>query len=129
MVRADSSCIRHDRLSGSRAIDGRFVVHTFLWKETLLIKDEEQYEARDHDQRREHHYDQYGGERACRGRCCRESQIRRQHVRPLRYTQPRMMLATATMASKRAPREACRTNRTKATNPQTTERMTSARAR
>jgi hypothetical protein len=86
MVRADSSCIRHDRLSGCRAIDGRFVVHTFLWKETLLIKDEEQYEARDHDQRREHHYDQYGGERACRGRCCRESQIRRQHVRPLRYT-------------------------------------------
>src|SRR5512133_3459973 len=88
MVRADSSCIRHDRLSGCRAIDGRFVVHTFLWKKTLLIHDEEEYEARDHDHRREHYYDQYGGERASRGRCCRESQIRRQHVRPLRYTPP-----------------------------------------
>jgi hypothetical protein len=43
--------------------------------------------------------------------------------------QPRMMLATATMASKRAPRDAWRTNRTRATNPHTTERMTSARAR
>jgi hypothetical protein len=44
--------------SGCGAVDSRFIVHAFFWKETLLIEDEEQYEARDHDQRREHHHDQ-----------------------------------------------------------------------
>jgi hypothetical protein len=51
-------------------LDSRLIVYAFLWKETLLIKDEEQHEAWDHDQCCEDNHDQHGAQRAGRGSRC-----------------------------------------------------------
>jgi hypothetical protein len=37
-------------LLGGRAINDRFIIHSFLRKQTLLIKDEKQYETWNRDQ-------------------------------------------------------------------------------
>jgi len=72
--------------SRSQYREAYVVVNAFLWKQALLIKDVGQYEAGDHDQRREHDDDQQSGQRAAGCRRCRERQTLREHVRPLRIT-------------------------------------------
>ena len=49
-----------------RAINDRFIIHSPLRKQTLLIKDEKQYETWNHDQCCEHDHDEHSAEHAGR---------------------------------------------------------------
>ena len=60
------SSLLHDLLD-RRAINDRFIINSFLRKQTLLIKDEKQYEAWNHDQYCEHDHDEHSAKRAGRG--------------------------------------------------------------
>ena len=71
------------RPSQSPALDSRPIVHTFLRKKSLLMKDEEQYEPWHNDCAREQNHNQHSRQRAGGSRRSREGQALRQQVGPL----------------------------------------------